>query len=206
MKNKIKVKTVIGAIVAAIGLCGTVKTLWPAWYDGVVNAVLGRSEPLDIVTDYSGYSVEENIIYAADNLDEGKFHEAENALNEINENEIQDRDLKSAYFYNRGVIHMAMENMSIARSDFEASIRESPRADAYYNLGVIDYEERDFTDAVKNFASALELNECAQYYVGRGTVYEMLGQYQEAFMDFTAAQELEPYNIFAVAGIDRVTP
>ncbi|MBQ7856311.1 MAG: tetratricopeptide repeat protein [Alistipes sp.] len=71
--------------------------------------------------------------------------------------------------YNLGYSHLAVEDISKARTSFEGFLwlykeRDGYRADAFNRLGDVLYLQKDYGGAVKNYEGAVSLNTSEQHY------------------------------------------
>ncbi len=95
---------------------------------------------------------------------------------------------------------LAMQEIAMAASDFDAATRLDPRlVHAWFNKGFILYTQRDYSQAAECFTKALEIDpEFGAAFYNRGLCYLSAGKKAEAFTDLSRAGELgvlPSYNI-----------
>jgi tetratricopeptide (TPR) repeat protein len=102
---------------------------------------------------------------------------------------------RAATLVNRGIVHMAREQLDAADADFDAALAIDARlADAYLNKGFLRIRTGAGREALPLIQKGLDLgaSEKAVAWFGRGVAYEQMGDYAKAYSDFQRAQKLAP--------------
>lgn len=113
----------------------------------------------------------------------------------------------AATFSNRGVIHMAMEELKEAYRDYNRAIEIDPLlAEAYINRGNLWFAVQKFEEAVKDYDKALELGAAKSFValLNRGLAHENLGGFLQAKKDYTAALNIKPEWTLATDKLRRI--
>ncbi len=113
----------------------------------------------------------------------------------------------AATFSNRGVIHMAMEELKEAYRDYNRAIEIDPLlAEAYINRGNLWFAVLKFEEAVKDYDKALELGAAKSFValLNRGLAHENLGGFLQAKKDYTAALNIKPEWTLATDKLRRI--
>jgi len=113
----------------------------------------------------------------------------------------------AATFSNRGVIHMAMEELKEAYRDYNRAIEIDPLlGEAYINRGNLWFAVQKFEEAVKDYDKALELGAAKSFValLNRGLAHENLGGFLQAKKDYTAALNIKPEWTLATDKLRRI--
>lgn len=178
--------------------------------ESLAAAVSPLTLDVQVLDDYGDTLAEldQQLLTSAKRIKAGSYHEAMDVLSAMLERN-PDEQMSAVIYYNRGLCNYYLADYPTAIEDFEMSIIISPFAKAYYSLGLtyaaLDQNTECMQKAIEAYSYALEQEpENVNYLLVRAGAYEAVEEISAAYEDYCAVLELEPGNIHACAGLERL--
>ena len=109
--------------------------------------------------------------------------------------EMMDSRDRAGTYVNRGVLHMAMNDYTEARHDFETGVKLDPTlGEGFVNLGGVKIAQHQYADGIADIDHGLQLTpeEPEKAYFNRALGDEGLDDIKAAYFDYSKAAELKP--------------
>ena len=82
---------------------------------------------------------------------------------------------------NRGLVYEKLNEISLAISDLDMSIKlDKNYLPAYYNRGIINYKIKNFQESIRDFTTCLKIQMSSIFFYKLGFSYEGLGDYNNS--------------------------
>lgn len=93
-----------------------------------------------------------------------------------------------------GLLHLTVNDLADADSDFSAVISQYPRyPEAYYYRGYVNLIQKEYGQAISDLNKTVELNPRYTYvYVNRARAWQSKGDYDKAISDLSEVLEIAP--------------